>query len=261
MLQMDLNKHEVYKKVIKYCHRRLFKDKAAMAYLKEARGLSEETIRKFKIGLFPQNLKELYSIVDARILRESEIIIHASKSKYQKNDIVMPVRDVYGNYIAIVGRTRLNDEERAKFNVNKYYNSPYKKRNHLFGLNLAKRSILENGIAYVVEGQFDVITPHQHGMTNVVATCSGSMSTNQVILLSRYTDRIVLLFDNEPIAQQRAQQVVKKHKQQNISLTSRTPFPPNTKDIDEFIRKNSIKELYERLESGGEFDAIRPSWD
>ena len=258
----DLNKEEVYEKLIKFCHSRLLKDEEAMQYPTSQRKLTDEVIKQFQIGLFPKDLRELFDLFDPKTLRDLEIILHASKSKYQIFDLIMPIKDVYGKCVAIAGRTRLSDEKRKEMGgLPKYYNSPYKKSNHLFGLHLAKQSIIKSGVAYVVEGYYDVMTPHQHGLTNTVAICGSSMNTRQIILLSRYTDNIVLLFDNEPKAQKLAQQVVRKNQEKGVEIVAKTPFPINIKDIDEYLHHYSVEELRERLKSGGEFDDVTPSWD
>lgn len=261
MRMKGLSKHEILKKVSILCHSRLWNDESAVAYLHEDRKLTDETIKKFQIGLFPKDLRELFDDVSAKTLRDAGLIRHASKSPFQTRDLVLPVQDVYGNYIALVGRTRLSEEKREKYNISKYYNSIYSKGQHLFGLNIAKRSILETGVAYVVEGHYDVIMPHQCGMTNVVAVCGSNLSKRQMSLLSRYTDKIVLLFDNEPKAKHVVSQIVQKKQQEGITLSASNVFPDDIKDLDEYLRKNSLESLREKLDGAGEFDSICPAWE
>lgn len=258
-----MNKEEVLRKLSEFCHSRLAKDEAAMVYLTEERKLTKQTIRKFQIGVFPQDLRELFPVIDAKILRSYELIWNASSSPFQTRDLIMPVKDVYGNYVAIAGRTRFSEEKRKQKNVSKYYNSRYSKTTHLFGLNFAKRAILKSREVYVVEGHYDVITPHQHEMENIVAICGKSLSTRHIALLSRYANKITLLFDNEDDAQARARKIAEKKQQEGIQLVVRNPFPKDRsiKDIDQFIRERSVEELQSELVAGGEFDDINPpSW-
>lgn len=255
-----LSKSEIFKKVALLCHSRLWNDEAAVAYLQQERKLTEQTIKQFKIGLFPKDLRELFAISDAKSLRDAGIIKHASRSAFQTWDLVLPVYDVYGDCIAMVGRTLMSEEKRDKAGISKYYNSVYSKGQHLFGLNLAKRSILESGVAYVVEGHYDVIMPHQHGMTNVVAVCGSNLSTRQLSLLSRYTDKIVLLFDNEPKAIHLASQIVQRKQREGLTLLAQNPFPEDVKDLDEYLRQHSVDSLLKRLEEASEFDNICPAW-
>lgn len=262
----ELNKFEIIQQVAALCHSRLWDNKEAVDYLYNNRKLTKETIEKFQIGLFPQDLRELFSMVDATSLREAGLIKHASRSPFQTWDLVLPVQDAYSNYIALVGRTRLSEEKRYKINISKYYNSIYSKGQHLFGLNLAKKSILENNIVYVVEGHYDVIMPHQHGFTNVVAVCSSHLSTRQLVLLSRYTDNIVILFDNEPTAIEVALKIVHKKQQKGLTLVAKNPFPKDIKDLDEYLRKYSLDSLKTRLRdvknlTTDEFSNICPAWE
>lgn len=241
--------HEsVFRSVSKLCNERLLSNEEVLDYLIAERGLSKETIMKWEIGLFPQDLRELFFVLDPQKLREASVVKNASYSMFQTHDVVMPIKDVYGNYIALSGRTRLSDEEREKLKIPKYLNSIYHKTHHLFGMNLAKDSILRKNIVYVVEGYFDVITPHQKGFENIVATCGAYLSTRHLVLLSRYTNNIVLFLDNEEPAQERAKKIVEKKKRDNLNLIRKCPLPKEYKDIDQFLRNNSLEDFYRLLE-------------
>lgn len=253
---------KIYEQVAKFCHRRLLKDEGTMLYLKE-RGLTEESIAKFEIGLFPQDLRELFEFASPVDLRTADVIYHASSSRFKTQDLIFPIKNVYGDYIAIAGRTRLPEDEREKRKIAKYMNSTYAKSQHLFGLNYAKRSILEKGLAYVVEGYFDVITPHQKGIDNIVAVCGKYLSTRHVALLSRYTDKIVLLFDNEEEAQLRANKIVSKKQYEGVTLTAANPLKnTDAKDIDDYLARHTVKDFMSALkkEHRGDYANIRVLW-
>ena len=223
----------IYDKVTKFCHRRLLRDSDSMEYLRK-RNISIESISKFEIGLFPQDLEELFSSINPIELRTSGIVFDASSSRFKKQDLIFPIKNVYGEYIAIAGRTRLSEEEREKRRIPKYMNSIYTKSQHLFGLNFAKYDILKTGVVYIVEGYFDVITPHQKGIHNVVAVCGKYLSARHIMLLSRYTDKMILLFDNEEEAQVRANKIVSKRQYDKITLIAKNPFEgTDVKDIDD----------------------------
>jgi DNA primase len=255
-----MHKHEVLQNVVKHCHGRLLKDEAVMAYLTDKRKITKRTINRFKLGLFPQDLRELFDVVDPKEIRDIGIIKHASQSMFKTRNLIIPVRDVYGKYIAIAGRTLLSEEERKEKGIHKYTNSRYRKTEQLFGLNFAKFKILETGVAYVVEGHFDVMTPHQHSMENIVAVCGAYLSTRQIALLSRYTNKIVLLFDNEEAAQQRALLTVRKKSRPGLEIIAKQPFTADVKDTDEFIRTYSVEKLQERLNFEGSYNDIKPHW-
>jgi DNA primase len=252
---------QVLARVSEYCCAKLHKDEAALNYLTDDRGLSDDTIRRFEIGLFPQDLRELFDLADPKSLREAGVIKNASKSVFKTWDLVMPIRDVCGNHIAMAGRVRMSEEERDHKGIPKYINSVYKKSQHLYGLNFAKRSILEKGVAYVVEGLFDVIMPHQKGLDNFVGICGKQLSTRHIALLARYADKIVLMLDNEQDAQECAQRTVQKKQYDGISLAAYNPFPQGIKDVDQFLRNCSVGELVANLEKREDYGSIRPLWD
>lgn len=252
--------NNIFSTVANFCHKRLLNNKDALEYLTSDRKLNMEMIKKFEIGLFPYNLGELYDIADPKELREAGLIKHASKSMFRMWDLVMPIKDVYGNSIALAGRTRISEQQREKKKIQKYMNSTYDKSCHLFGLNFAKNSILKNNVAYVVEGYFDVIMPHQHGIENVVAVCGAYFTTRHLVLLSRYTEKIVLLFDNEIEAQERAKRIVEKKKRVGIILEAKNPLPDGMKDLDQFLKNHSAKELMSVLEPSENYN-ITPFWE
>lgn len=255
---MDFGK--IFANVSKYCHEKLLLNEEVLTYLVEDRTLDLDIIKKFQIGLFPRDLRELFTIIDPEKLRAAGIIKNASESMFKLQDLVIPIKDVYGNYIAIAGRTRLNECERKKRKIPKYINSVYNKSHHFFGLNFAKKSIFETNRVYIVEGYYDVIKSHQQNITNVVAICGIFLSFRHLVLLSRYTDNIILMFDNEPKAQERANKIVEKKQYEGISLSAINPLPEGIKDVDEFLRTNSAEDLFSLLEDEN-FNNIKPFWD
>lgn len=255
---MDFGK--IFADVSKYCHDKLLFNKEVLAYLIEDRTLDLDIIKKFQIGLFPKDLRELFAIINPEELRTAGIIKNASKSIFKLQDLVIPIKDVYGNYIAISGRTRVDEHERKKRKIPKYINSVYNKSHHLFGLNFARKAIFKANKVYVVEGYYDVIKSHQKNITNIVAICGVFLSFRHLVLLSRYTDNIILMFDNEPEAQKRANNIIEKRKCEGISLSVINPLPESIKDVDEFLRTNSAENLLLLLEDGN-FNNIKPFWD
>jgi DNA primase len=168
------------------------------------RGLSEETIDKFKLGYAPDawdgllNYLSLSAGASAATLEEAGLVKKRAESSghydLYRNRLMIPICDRDGRVIAFGGRTLGDDQV-------KYINSPetpiYSKGQNLFGFNLAKDSIKERDSVIVVEGYFDAITPHQYGFTNVVATLGTALTEQQAKLLVRYTDskRVYLSFD------------------------------------------------------------------
>jgi DNA primase len=254
---------KIIEQVVKFCQKRLLKDDEALEYLTQKRQLTLDSIDKFQIGLFPNDLRDLFEAIDPKEARAAGIIKHASKSMFRLWNLVMPIRDVYGNYVALAGRTMMSEEERERQGTSKYMNSVYPKTQHLYGLNFAKDSVIKENKVYVVEGYFDVIMPHQKGLENVVATCGSFLSARHIALLSRYTNNIVLLLDNEEDAQEKANKIVDKRKYDGITLTAMNPFPENIKDIDQYLRTYFLENLLSKLEQEEKesYDNVEPLWE
>lgn len=216
--------------------------------------LSKEGQDKFKFGYFPsnRNLKTLEAVVGEEKLSKLDLIfdkivqdgISNRKircSSMENHNLIMPYRDVYGEIIAIVGRTILNDDQRKEENIPKYKNTSFQKGNHLFGLYESKEEIIKNNLAFVVEGQFDCITAHDKGLLNVVALGSSNMTFEQFSLLSRYTNNIILLLDNDEAGKIGADKIIKLYSK--YSNIKKALLPGGYKDIDEYLSDNSIESL------------------
>ncbi|MHB1456939.1 MAG: DNA primase [Armatimonadota bacterium] len=172
----------------------------ASKYL-EARGIAQETANLFGLGFAPpdwdallQHLtKSRVSITDAM---EAGLLVKNDKTgnTYDKfrNRIIYPIHDVQERVIGFGGRA-VNDE------MPKYMNSPetplFNKSKTLYGLNFARKKISETGFVIIVEGYMDVITAHQAGFTNCVATLGTALTSDHISILSRYTKKVVLAYD------------------------------------------------------------------
>lgn len=161
----------------------------------EDRHFSLDTISRFEMGLCPAVAGYDFDLLNGRL--------------------VLPIYDVYGNWVAFAGRkvdamsTSVKNyyqektsslqglDKFMKWKTSKWLNTPYSKSNHLFNLNNAKRYVFEKDYCFVVEGYFDVMRLSEYGYHNVVALCGTSLSDRQCELLRRYCDKIVLLLDGD----------------------------------------------------------------
>lgn len=179
--------------------------KRALEYLKKDRALKDETIKTFKIGFSP-NVRGVLKkfLVDKKKFYPKDIE-KAGTVYFKGNDIVdrfrgrvtFPLFDHRGNVVGFSGRILpWEGQEMAK-----YINSPetpvYHKSNILFGLNLSKDEIKKAGFAIVTEGELDMISPYQAGFKNAVAIKGSALTEEQVRLLLRFTNRIVLALDSD----------------------------------------------------------------
>lgn len=240
--------HAFFEKLTDLCHGLLYEDKRLFNYLKE-RNISPLTIKRYKLGSFPKDLRILYDSMSAEELLKHEIVWNASESPFLMSvspakdskkihyPVVIPIYDTDGKPVAIGCRTLTSEDNRKKLGIPKYRNSRYEKTAYLFGLDKAIKAIREKDCVFVVEGYFDVIACHQAGIYNVAATCGTLFSWRQLVILSRYTNNVVLLFDNDAPGHTSSRRVMAKLANDDlikVNLTCR--FTPNGyKDIDEYL--------------------------
>ena len=178
----------------------------AREYLRRRR-ISEEMIERFQLGYAPSDASWLHSFLTKKgysdvILRKSGLFSPNSYPYPMFADRLMfPVRSWQGRYIAFSGRD-LSGRENAPKYKNTSDTPIYSKRHNLFGLYEALDSLKKGGKeAVVVEGNFDVVSMHQAGVTTAVAALGTAFTEEQVKLLSRYSGRIDLMFDSDEAGQ------------------------------------------------------------
>ncbi len=174
-----------------------------LSYFKE-RGFSNETIRKFELGYSPDQweaftskaLKEGYQ---QQFLEETGLSVKRDNGTLYdryRGRVMFPIHSFTGRVIAFGGRTLKNDK-----NVPKYVNSPeseiYHKSNILYGLYFAKKAIRDEDNCYLVEGYADVLSVHQAGIENVVASSGTSLTVEQIRLIGRFTKNVTILYDGD----------------------------------------------------------------
>jgi len=174
-----------------------------LSYFKE-RGFSNETIKKFELGYSPDQweaftakaLKEGYQ---QQFLEETGLSVKRDNGTLYdryRGRVMFPIHSFTGRVIAFGGRTLKTDK-----NVPKYVNSPeseiYHKSNILYGLYFAKKAIRDEDNCYLVEGYADVLSVHQAGIENVVASSGTSLTVEQIRLIGRFTKNVTILYDGD----------------------------------------------------------------
>lgn len=174
-----------------------------LSYFKE-RGFSNETIKKFELGYSPDQweaftskaLKEGYQ---QEFLEETGLSVkrdNGSLYDRYRGRVMFPIHSFTGRVIAFGGRTLKSDK-----NVPKYVNSPeseiYHKSSVLYGLHFAKKAIRDEDNCYLVEGYADVLSVHQAGIENVVASSGTSLTVEQIRLIGRFTKNVTILYDGD----------------------------------------------------------------
>jgi DNA primase len=198
------------------------------------RGVSDEIAERFGLGFAPaggSSLAQFLRSRDRSIADATAARLVRNGQDFFRNRLIVPIRDERGQVVAFVGRTVADDPR-------KYVNSPdtpaYSKGRVLFALDLAKEGIGSKGHAVLVEGQFDVIVAHQFGVTNAIATSGTALTEDQVRLLKRFTNEVVLAFDGDSAGKQAAFRAIEQHAAAGIH--TRVLSLGAAKDPDEFLR-------------------------
>ena len=220
----------------------------AMEYLKN-RCLSDETIRSFGLGYSNKYSNDLYLYlkkqgVSDELLRESGLMnVDERKGMYDKfwNRVIFPIMDVNGKVIGFGGRV-MGDAKP------KYLNSPetavFDKSRNLYGLNVARTARKKSML--VCEGYMDVISMHQAGFKNSVASLGTALTTQHASLLKRYTDEVILTYDSDGAGIKAALRAIPMLKAAGIStrVLHMNPY----KDPDEFIKTLGPEAFQERMD-------------
>jgi DNA primase len=199
------------------------------------RDVGEETARRFQLGYAPagRGFAE-YLRAKKRSLADAQEagLTRRDGSDFFAQRLVIPIRDERGSPLAFTARTVRADEPR------KYINSPetpaYVKGRVIFGLDLAKDEIARRGHAVLMEGQFDVITAHQFGVQNAVASSGTALTDDQVRLIKRFTDELLLVFDSDRAGRSAAFKAVELAAAHQMRTRVATII--GAKDPDEFLR-------------------------
>lgn len=210
--------------------------------------------KEFNFGYFPkkEELNHLLSKLDnAEYKLESVgliykkdfitngIFIKENTVQLENHNLIMPYKNIYGDIIALVGRTLLPKEQ--QINISKYKNTTFIKGNHLFGINKSKKSILKKDAVIIVEGQFDLISCYRNGFYNIVAVGCANLSKKQFYILKRYTNNFYFIFDNDEAGRKGFEKA--KEKYSNHANINKIILPEHYHDIDEYLNNNSDHDI------------------
>ena len=210
--------------------------KECLEYVQK-RGLSKSIVTRFGIGYAPNSWN---SLVDAmhrkgytdQEMRDADLVSEKNGRVYDRfrNRLMFPIIDVRGNVIGFGGRVL--DDSKPKY-LNSNETLIFNKRKNLFGMNFAKKT--KEPYIILVEGNIDVVALHQYGFDNAVASLGTSLTEEQVTLLSRYTDEVVLTYDADEAGQRAAKRAIPMLEKAGIKV--RVLQVTDAKDPDEFLQK------------------------
>lgn len=170
----------------------------------EERGFTKETIKKFELGYSPDawdmfTSHALQNGYQLNYLEKIGLTIVNENKKYDRfrGRVIFPIHNLSNKVIGFGGRILKTDAKSPKY-VNSPESEIYHKSKVLYGLNFARKGITSEDNCYLVEGYTDVISMHQSGIENVVASSGTSLTQDQIRLIKRYTQNITVLYDGDP---------------------------------------------------------------
>ena len=225
------------------------------------RGFREDTIRKFQLGysldqrdaLYQQALRKGYK---KEYLEKTGLVIAYENGNVNdrfRGRVIFPVHSLSGKVVAFGGRVLKKDEKTAK-----YVNSPespiYHKSNELYGIYFAKQAIVKADRCYLVEGYTDVISMHQSGVENVVASSGTALTHGQIRLIHRFTNNITVLYDGDAAGIKAAIRGIDLLLDEGMNV--KVVLLPDGEDPDSFARSHTATEFAEFIRQH-ETDFIR----
>ena len=236
---------------------------AARAYL-ERRGFDKASIQRFQIGLALDSWDALVKGPVGRKFPPQQLAIGGLVKARERGDgfydtfrnrLIFPIRNENGQVIAFGGRKMPESQDPAK-----YLNSPetplFSKSRCVFGVDLARQSMVETRTAVVVEGYTDVVMAHQFGVSNVVSVLGTAMTEQHVALLRRFADRVVLLFDADRAGDAAVDRAVSLFLTQPIEILIASM--PQGVDPDEYLLEQEADAFRALL--GQAADALSYKW-
>lgn len=217
-----------------------------------SRGLEDETIRNYGLGWAPLSRKSLSEAARAAGYKEEFLIETGLSIKYDDgrlvdrfyDRVIFPIHSVSGRVIAFGGRTLKTDKSVAK-----YVNSPeteiYVKSRSLYGIYFAKNEISKQDRCILVEGYLDVLSMHQLGIKNVVASSGTSLTVEQIRLIRKFTNNITIIYDGDSAGIKAALRGIGLVLKEGMNV--KVVLLPDGQDPDDFARRHTLEEVQDHI--------------
>lgn len=212
----------------------------AMTYLEE-RGFSKEIIEKFQLGYCPQGGKAfaeaaLQHQFNKELLVKSGLVVNRNETYYDnyRGRIIFPIHNTTGKIIGFGARV-IGKADRAPKYINTPENEIYVKSKILYGSHFARHSIDKNNECLLVEGYTDVISLHQAGIENVVASGGTSLTTDQLKLIKKYTNNLTIVYDGDAAGVKAALRGLDMALEESLDV--RLVLIPDNEDPDSYVKK------------------------
>lgn len=225
----------------RYYQQSLLKNQHALEYVFKSRGLSKEIVQEFQIGYAPSDGEALIRILTKRGFSKKELSDAGLANRYGgdlfRGRMTVPLMDATGQVVGFTGRI-LTDDPKAP----KYLNTPatliYDKSRHVFGLSQAKEAIRQADSSVIVEGNLDVVSSHQAGVKNVVASAGTAMTEYHLKALARLSPNVKLSFDADRAGLDATERAIPIAGRVGVEL-SIVSLPKGAKDPDELIQQDA----------------------
>ncbi len=231
---------EAHQLAARYYQQSLLQNTPALEYVFKKRKLSKEIVQSFQIGYAPDSGDALVQFLIRKGFSKQELSDGGLTNRFGgdlfRGRMMVPLMDASGQVIGFTGRI-INDEPNAP----KYLNTPqsplYDKSRHVFGLSQAKEAIRKGDYAVIVEGNLDVVSSHQVGISQVVATAGTALTESHLKALVRLSPNIRLSFDGDPAGLAATERAIPIAQQVGVDLTI-INLPEDVKDPDELIQQD-----------------------
>lgn len=236
---------EINKAAAKYFYQNLRTPdgKDGLQYLINKRRLLPETIKRFGLGVATNHWTGLKNHMLANGFSESELIEASLLSEkngrtfdFFVNRVIFPIFDLRGNVIAFSGRTLEADSKGMKY-LNSRETSQYKKSRTLFALNFAKNVSVKSKRLILCEGNVDVISLHQAGFQEAVATCGTAITGEHARLMSQYCDEVYICYDADEAGQKATRNAITTLTAAGLGAKVVRVSGNGVKDVDDYLRK------------------------
>ena len=228
-----------------------------LSYFKE-RGFTEETIRKFNLGFAPNERRAFtHQAQRAGYKKEHLTGVGLTIEREESGElfdrfydrVMFPWRSISGKVIAFGGRTLRSDKAIAKY-INSPESEAFVKNRSLYGIYEAKAAIVREQKCYLVEGYTDVISFHQAGIENVVASGGTSLTSGQIALIKRFSNKITVLYDGDYAGIKASLRGIDMLLSEGMEV--KVALFPDGEDPDSYAKKHTTEELKAFLESSEE---------
>ena len=230
-----LKAHELAARYYQQC---LLRNRHAMSYVFEQRGLNRQVVTDFLIGYAPDSGAALVNALTKKGFTKKELAQTGLTNRYGgdlfRGRMMIPLMDTTGQVVGFTGRI-IGEVEGAP----KYLNTPqtmiYDKGRHIFGLSQAKEAVRRDEYVVVVEGNLDVVSSHQAGVKQVVATAGTAMTEHHLRAIKRLTGDVRLAYDGDKAGIAATERSIAIAAKVGVELTI-ISLPDNAKDPDELIK-------------------------